>query len=696
MKTTTADKQPICTKYTNDNNYWMFGLRTASSTTWGLMFGAVSGGVNKLFALQEATSNWTTNTWYHVAVVRNGSNIKLYRDGVELTISSNIDSVPTISSALYIGSYGIFASDRSFDGYIDELRISKGIARWTSNFTPGSSEYGASAIGASADVTDIPFILTTSIQVSSVGVDVGVVEPTLSLTIGIEVTDALVRMVPPFDTACIKLYLKDSEQFVDTSAEAFPPMPLSLVVPPIAAWLATRVYLVTAELKLINNFAGPLIDWPDVRLQTALNALRVNAPPPVITVESDLNNILSNIRDGVEVNPGDIATGTCRIFEWHEQTGRWLWANWFIPASNVDVPTGYSYWATVAVSGNGKYMYAQTRSFYYPARSENYGVTWAALKNHSPLNLTWRGGTKVSYDGSTVFMCGGAGFYENSYPPACSLNYGVNFAAISGFPYAYWYALGLSGNGKVAIIGKDCGGYAVYITRAFPESWTRIPGNIFNGFSDLYCSMSYSGRHIYMGTYSNSVETFTLYASHDAGYTWNIVASVTGTIITSYNSIVRCSYSGRYVCFVNKNKVYVSTDFGNSWTITDSLAYLTQGVSVIAITGDGGTIISAGPQKKFIISYDHGVTWEVGTITFTGGSIQDYAPNIFEISTDGAYGLALYGSGEWAICVGPGVYTDPDPYNIPVHPPTWEEGDKECSLYNILVDMYNEETPPIE
>ena len=29
-----------------------------------------------------------------------------------------------------------------FNGYLDELRISKGIARWTSDFTPPSSPYG--------------------------------------------------------------------------------------------------------------------------------------------------------------------------------------------------------------------------------------------------------------------------------------------------------------------------------------------------------------------------------------------------------------------------------------------------------------------------------------------------------------------------------------------------------------------------
>ena len=39
---------------------------------------------------------------------------------------------------LYIGSRG---NEEHFNGWLDEIRISKGIARWTTNFTPSSSEY---------------------------------------------------------------------------------------------------------------------------------------------------------------------------------------------------------------------------------------------------------------------------------------------------------------------------------------------------------------------------------------------------------------------------------------------------------------------------------------------------------------------------------------------------------------------------
>lgn len=88
-----------------------------------------------------ADSVAVADTWYHVAVIRNGSTFNLYIDGTKQTeelVSSN--TLNDSSFPLTIGR----RSDGDFphEGYIDELRISKGIARWTSNFTPPTTYYG--------------------------------------------------------------------------------------------------------------------------------------------------------------------------------------------------------------------------------------------------------------------------------------------------------------------------------------------------------------------------------------------------------------------------------------------------------------------------------------------------------------------------------------------------------------------------
>jgi len=80
--------------------------------------------------------------WYHVAVVRNGNNFRLYKNGQ--VVDETTDSDPYIARPgnLTIGTYfGTSLNYGLLAGFIDELRISKGIARWTSNFTPPTAPY---------------------------------------------------------------------------------------------------------------------------------------------------------------------------------------------------------------------------------------------------------------------------------------------------------------------------------------------------------------------------------------------------------------------------------------------------------------------------------------------------------------------------------------------------------------------------
>ena len=90
----------------------------------------------------------TVDTWYHLALVRidNGNAATSWRvfiDGVSQTLTLGAGAwnatVPDLASVLYVGIAG---TSGYFNGYIDELRISKDIARWTSDFTPNAYPYG--------------------------------------------------------------------------------------------------------------------------------------------------------------------------------------------------------------------------------------------------------------------------------------------------------------------------------------------------------------------------------------------------------------------------------------------------------------------------------------------------------------------------------------------------------------------------
>lgn len=74
------------------------------------------------------------NTQHHVAVVRNGTTITGYFNGTSAFTQATTASLNNNAQALTIGSGASGSS--ALNCYIDELRITKGIARYTANFTP--------------------------------------------------------------------------------------------------------------------------------------------------------------------------------------------------------------------------------------------------------------------------------------------------------------------------------------------------------------------------------------------------------------------------------------------------------------------------------------------------------------------------------------------------------------------------------
>jgi hypothetical protein len=79
----------------------------------------------------------TTNTWVHIAFVRSGSSLYFFANGVQQgsTYSISTSTIYANTQPFYVGNRGSDTST-AFNGYIDDLRITKGVARYTSNFIP--------------------------------------------------------------------------------------------------------------------------------------------------------------------------------------------------------------------------------------------------------------------------------------------------------------------------------------------------------------------------------------------------------------------------------------------------------------------------------------------------------------------------------------------------------------------------------
>jgi len=118
------------------NNFWYVRLQSDDTIQ---VVAKVSGAD---VTVVESSSAVTENTWTHIAIVRYSGSVKIYLGGTEGTsvTTNNFTSWPYTPHKLNIGCEQDNGTN-PFSGYLDEIRISKGIARWTSNFTPPAAPY---------------------------------------------------------------------------------------------------------------------------------------------------------------------------------------------------------------------------------------------------------------------------------------------------------------------------------------------------------------------------------------------------------------------------------------------------------------------------------------------------------------------------------------------------------------------------
>lgn len=145
---------------------------SASLFAWSL--GVTSGGYLDFFMTNDAgTSAFCSQTtgqgfssahsqWHHVAVTRNGQSFRIFVNGTQ--VGSNTSSIIARASAsgpsyrLVIGSSPALIS--GWNGWLDDIRITAGVARYTAAFTPPAAAFpdgpppselfalGSSALGA--------------------------------------------------------------------------------------------------------------------------------------------------------------------------------------------------------------------------------------------------------------------------------------------------------------------------------------------------------------------------------------------------------------------------------------------------------------------------------------------------------------------------------------------------------------------
>jgi hypothetical protein len=116
-----------------------YSFRLAWNTTSGGRWqGIIYSGSTTYTSFKSFTSDFF---WHHFAIIRYNNILTTYIDGAS---GAGVDvtgvTINSSTKKLSIGRSGETAG-LPWNGWIDEVRISKGIARWVSDFTPPSTAY---------------------------------------------------------------------------------------------------------------------------------------------------------------------------------------------------------------------------------------------------------------------------------------------------------------------------------------------------------------------------------------------------------------------------------------------------------------------------------------------------------------------------------------------------------------------------
>ena len=140
VTSSSGERTLIAKGYQGSPNYAEFGIVINGSNQ---LLGLVSSSGGSWLATPTDSVAISTNTWYHVALVRSGTTITLYKNGVVAATSTGVGAaLYNHTGTIRIGQH---SSGSNFAGYISNARFVNGTAVYTSAFTPPTSSLTAIA-----------------------------------------------------------------------------------------------------------------------------------------------------------------------------------------------------------------------------------------------------------------------------------------------------------------------------------------------------------------------------------------------------------------------------------------------------------------------------------------------------------------------------------------------------------------------
>lgn len=126
----------VCKDYISGSVYWSYVFALFN----GKIRWSVGNGVNTVYHYEvDGVTSVPLNTWSFITAVQKGASVYLFLNGV-LDKTAAAGTVGSNSRPVVLATLNDPGATQ-FSGYIDDLRITKGIGRYTTNFTPPTAPF---------------------------------------------------------------------------------------------------------------------------------------------------------------------------------------------------------------------------------------------------------------------------------------------------------------------------------------------------------------------------------------------------------------------------------------------------------------------------------------------------------------------------------------------------------------------------
>jgi hypothetical protein len=118
------------------------GWLVALSTDGYVFFQYATGSAQFVSNIGVGAPQVTVNTWHHVAVSYDGTLHRVFLDGVLVGSINETTVGAAANGSLFVGRDPSNTTTRWWDGFVDSIRITRDVARYTTAFTPPTEEFG--------------------------------------------------------------------------------------------------------------------------------------------------------------------------------------------------------------------------------------------------------------------------------------------------------------------------------------------------------------------------------------------------------------------------------------------------------------------------------------------------------------------------------------------------------------------------